>query len=393
MASDLSAEQIAEISNLLLEYSAGNYSYQGKISDEVNELDMIISGINMLGEELDEANVSRDYFLSIFNAVTDLVVVVNEKGKIIDANKAATDALLDEGSSWRDHTFNSITRKDKLFERLVKEIETKKFITIEDELVGKSGKTIYGFFTCSKILDRFDHFLGYLISIKDISEQKENEKLILKTIFTTQQIEQKRVADDLHDSLGQELSMTKLMISNLKALSTNNPKQLELIETCTEILDNSISHLREICFNLMPSVLLRGGLELAISDLINKLAINEKLDIQFTKNQKVERMHPDLEVVMYRITQEFINNMIKHADASSLIIDIFVDSNNKSIQLTLKDNGKGFDMSRLEQIGENRGYQNLQSKVKAFNGSLHMHSTIGEGTLTIVTFPITSVNE
>jgi signal transduction histidine kinase len=390
----MSKKQIAEISKLLLEYSSGNYLYQGEISDEVNDLDMIVSGINMLGEELESTNVSRDYFSSIFNAVTDLVMIVNKEGLVTDANLASDLALASVGSEIRNTALNELLIEKELFEQIKVGLEKgKAFITKESTLKGNQENLIYGLLTCSKIIDRYEKFQGYLISIKDITEQKENEKLILKTIFTTQQIEQKRVADDLHDSLGQELSMTKLMISNLKALSEGDKKQVELINTCTDILDNSIQHLREICFNLMPSVLSRGGLDLAITDLIKKLSRHESLKVNYSKNKEVARMDSDLEVVMYRIVQEFINNMIKHAEATLLTIDIFVDSPDKFISLTLNDNGKGFEMKQLKNIGENRGYQNLQSKVKAFSGELNMKSTIGEGTMTKVKFPLISINE
>ena len=390
----MSKKQIDEISNLLLEYSAGNYGFQGKISDSVDELDMIISGINMLGEELESTNVSRDYFSSIFNAVTDLVMIIHENGLITDINKAAEEALGVEASVLGNIQLDDYLLKEKIVSKVKTSLDSGLIaVTLERKLKGAEGNVIHGQFTCSTILDRFGKFQGYLISIKDITEQKENEKVILKTIFTTQQSEQKRVADDLHDSLGQELSMTKLMISNLKNLTESNPKSLELISTCTEILDSSIKHLREICFNLMPSVLTRGGLNMAISDMVRKLEVHDQLQVSFEKNATIDRMDADLEIVMYRIAQEFINNMIKHAEATTLIIELNLEEKENKVSLLLKDNGKGFEMQRLDRIGENRGYQNLQSKVKAFNGELLMESAIGKGTSTFVKFPILPYHE
>ena len=196
------------------------------------------------------------------------------------------------------------------------------------------------------------------------------------------------MADDLHDSIGQELSMTKLMISNLKNLCKDDKQKLELIETSTEILDSSIRELREICFNLMPGVLSKGGLELAVQDLIAKLEMSQNMEVNCNKNQDIPRLDPDLEVVIYRIIQEFINNMIKHAEATKLNIAVFVDTENNRISVNMQDNGKGFDLKKLNKVGENRGYENLKSKVKAFNGELQMNSKIGTGTMTKVEFPI-----
>ena len=389
----MSQHQIEEISNLLLEYSAGNYAYQGTISEKVDELDMVIAGINMLGEELLSTNVSKDYFSSIFNAVTDLVIIADQSGVLSDCNRSTEEALGFEFTEKTKIELDSLILNEQIFNKIRQALDSGlKFVTLEAKLKGAS-RTIIGQFTCSSILDRFEKFRGYLISIKDVTDQKENEKLILKTIFSTQQSEQKRVADDLHDSLGQELSMTKLMISNLRKLNQGNEKSLELIATCTDILDNSIKHLREICYNLMPNVLTRGGLNMAISDMVNKLTIQNKLKVEFQKNIEIDRMDEDLEIVMYRIAQEFINNMLKHANASKLEIVLSVEENEQKVSLYLKDNGKGFDMTKLNRIGENRGYQNLQSKVKAFNGELRMHSEPGKGTSTFVKFPLLPYHE
>lgn len=390
----MSQNQIDKISELLIEYSAGNYSFQGDISELMDEYDMIISGINMLGEELISTNVDRDYFSSIFNAVTDLVMILDNDGNILDSNQAAQENLNLNSGEENIHLDELLADNRTQFSIIKNALDTGvKSVLIEEQLISGSGSIIHGQFTCSKIIDRFDEFKGYLISIKDITAQKLNEQLTLQAIFSAQQSEQKRVADDLHDSLGQELSMTKLMISNLRKHSADNPKSLELISTCIDILNGSIKNLREICFNLMPGVLTRGGLNMAISELANRLNKQEQFVVTFEKNESIGRMDSDLEIVLYRITQEFINNMIKHSEATALQIELKKDSKKKLISLSLIENGQGFDMKKLSKIGENRGYQNLKTKVKAFNGELVMNSEPGKGTSTFVTFPIIAQNE
>ncbi|UKN01152.1 histidine kinase [Paracrocinitomix mangrovi] len=388
----MSSDQIDEISKLLVEYSAGNYDYKGPISDDLNELDMIISGINILGEELESANVSRDYFSSIFNAVTDLVMILDEEGRLTDINIAVelTLGISIENSSY---LFDDFIQEENIFKKIKSQLEAGENGVLIETVVKGKRKNIIGQLTCSKILDRYDHFKGYLVSIKDITEQKERENLILKTIFQTQQAEHKRIADDLHDSLGQELSMTKLMISNLKKQIDNPEKSQEIMATCMEILDGSIKHLREISFNLMPSVLTRGGLNMAIADMVGKLKVHDNLEVIFSKNDEVKRFEGDLEIVIYRIAQEFVNNMIKHANATKLWIELNLIDNGKKVSLLLKDNGVGFDTAKLDVIRENRGYNNLKTKVKAFNGELIIESKIGKGTSTHVIFPVIQSNE
>ena len=391
----MSKSQIKEISNLLLEYSAGNYEFQGKISDNFDQYDMIVSGINMLGEELQTTNVSKEYFSSIFNAVTDLVLIVNKDGLLTDFNSAVILALGMTEIELKEKHINELIVNEKPVLSVIQTAltENNKSLLLEERLKGKDGKIIVGQLTCSQIINRFDEFKGYLISIKDITEQKQNEQRILQAIFSAEQNEQKRVADDLHDSIGQELSMTKLMISNLRKHSQGDTKQLELISTCTQILDGSIKHLREICFNLMPSVLTRGGLNMAISDLVGKLREQANIKAEFQKNPDLDRLDANLEIVMYRICQEFVNNMIKHANATTLQIEIDLDYSGQFISLLMADDGDGFDLKKLDKIGENRGYENLKTKVKAFNGEVRVKSALGKGTSTFIKFPLISPNE
>ncbi|MCB9223923.1 MAG: PAS domain S-box protein [Crocinitomicaceae bacterium] len=389
----MSQKQIDIISELLLQYSAGNYSYQGDISDHVNEFDMIISGINMLGEELEASNVSIEYFSSIFNSVTDLVLITDETGMLLDMNLSAEQSLDLLRSQLHKIHFDTLLKDSGIFDNITQELSlNQKIISIEAILSGKEQE-IYGQIFCTKILDRKKNFNGYLISIKDITQEKENEKIILKTIFTAQQNEQKRVADNLHDSLGQELSMTKLMISNLRNYAGQDEKCLDLISTCEEMLDTSIQNLRTICYNLMPSVLIRGGLTNAMSDMVDKLEKQDQFEVNFRCDPKLDRMNSDLEIVIYRIVQEFISNMIKHSSATELTIELNINDNNNTIELLLSENGQGFDIKKLNRLGENRGYENLKSKTKAFNGTLNISSEIGMGTTVKVKFPIIPFDE
>lgn len=380
--------QIDEISDLLLSYSAGAYHVKGRISDKYDEIDMIISGINMLGEELRSTNVSKEYFSSIFNAVTDLVFVVDEKGSIKDVNQAVSNILNYSHDDLLNSNIVSFFKEDQAGTFNIIKKALLKFggnFVIESVLQKEGGEVVYGLFSCSKLVDRLGEFSGYLISVKDISAQKENEKLILKTIISTQGAEQRRVADDLHDSLGQELSMAQLMLSNFGRFEVEDKEFYNLLELCNEILDNSISHLREICFGLMPNVLVKGGLELALEELVGKLQASDKIEVDFVCAENFPRLFSELEIVIYRIVQEFINNMIKHSNADGL--NIYLIEQEDQIELTLSENGQGFDMTKLDNIRENRGLSNIRTKVTAYNGSYDINSMPGKGTELWVKFP------
>lgn len=389
----MSRNQINEISKLLLSYSAGDYEVKGKISDQVNELDMIVAGINMLGEELLATNVSRDFFSSIFNAVTDLVFVINRDKEILDANEAVGKSLGYSSEEIFDHSISDFldATKNGLTDWIIEELSYKDRLVFEERLSRKDRSCLIGQFSCSRILDRFGKFKGYLISIRDITEQKEKDKMVLKAIISTQQQEQKRVADILHDSLGQELSMAKLMISNMERYGQENEGLAKLLAVCEEILDGSVAHLREICFNLMPSVLVKGGIKTAVQELINRLESQDQIVTDCSCPEDFPRMDPELEIAVYRIVQEFINNMIKYAEASMFSIELSL-INDDSFKLTMVDNGKGFDVQILERVRENRGYANIRSNVEAFNGAMDLKSS-DKGTTLVIHFPKTKANE
>lgn len=378
-------DKIDQISQLLLEYSAGNYDYKGAISDELDEYDMMISGINMLGEELEATNVSKDYFSSIFNSVTDLVAILDQEGHIKDSNLAFEQSFSDCKGRHINHILPISEFSFTALKSRLKNREDKSVFEIE---IPSNDRIFIGSVTMVQIFNRFDEFQGYLVSIRDITAERKSESEVLKAIFLTQQKEQQRVADDLHDSLGQELSMTKLMLSHLKKNLENPSQAKELVKTCDEIIQQSINQVREICFDLMPGVLTRGGLRMGINDLIKKLGIAANYKIDLTYDIEDGLIGNDLEIVLYRIVQEFINNMIKHAEANVLKIHLKL-LGNETIQLYLSDNGKGFDMTQLSTIGENRGYQNLLTKTKAFNGKLNYSSIKGEGTTLDLKFPLT----
>jgi PAS domain S-box-containing protein len=379
--------QIDEISNLLLSYSAGEYHVKGAISEKADEVDMIILGINMLGEELVSSNVSMEYFSSIFNAVTDLIFVLNSDGIIENANNAVIELLKFDENELIGQALKIVFNEEheSVFDLISDGLKNQNQLNFESQLRTKKNELVFGMLSCSCIINKFGDFKGYLISIKDITKQKENEKLILKTIINTQESEQSRVANDLHDSLGQELSMAQLMISNFKRFDVPDQEFYNLVELCSEILDGSIHRLREICFDLMPNVLVKGGVELAIDTLVKKLVALDEISIEYFCTEDFPRLDAELETVIYRILQEFVNNMTKHSNATQL--KIYLLEKEDSINFNLIENGQGFDIDILEAINESRGLSNIKTKVLAFSGDYKLTTEIGKGTELWIVFP------
>ena len=380
--------QEEELSNLLIEYAAGNYTVKGKLSEKQDEVDMIIQGINMLGEELMATNVSKDYFLSIYNAVTDLIIILDNNQNISDINSSVCSLFnIELNEVIGKSIYHIIGDKKSTFSKFerIKDSSINSY-TFEAEIDYNNIKII-GLLTSSKIIDRVNKKQGFLIKIKDITQAKKTEQRIIQTIVRTEQNEQKRMADDLHDSLAQEVAMAKLMVTNLEVYGEKNDQNFnKLIQTSKHILDEAITHIREICYNLMPSVLIKGNIEIALSEFVKKLNSQNIIRFHYKSEGNFDNLNSEIEIVIFRIVQEFINNSIKHSKAKNVTIVTKINGDNNFF-IELKDDGVGFNLKKLKPNTDGRGINNLKTKVNAFQGEYSLTSKENEGTRLKITFP------
>ncbi len=381
--------QLNEVNNLLIEYARGNYAYQGKISSQRDEIDTIIQAVNILGQELEHTTVSLDYFSSIFNSSTNLILVLDKTGKILTKNSQVEQYFSDDIVQFKElFSYFSYEQKNYtdawpvLFEKFQNEHRFK------IELYAQSSKLESSVvFSCmaSEIKNAYDEFNGYLVVLEDVTDQKNVAQNILKASLDSQQNEQKRVARDLHDSLGQELSALSLMISNLKPFLQENQNCKMIYDSCKEILNESITHLREICFDLMPAALQSGNLLGATKQLFTIISNSNKLKAKLAVDdptQQLTNLDPSLAVNLYRIIQEFVNNTIKYAGAQNIVLNFKIAS---EISIRIKDDGVGFDLKKAK--GKGNGLENYQTRVEAFSGRCFLKSEINKGTTLEVSIP------
>ncbi len=198
-------------------------------------------------------------------------------------------------------------------------------------------------------------------------------------------LERRRIGRELHDGLGQILSVARL---NLSAVSQradlNKERQTELLEGAIQSIDAAFEELREISHNLTPSVLIAKGLEGAIFDIVNRLNRSNKLQIEFESFGLVDDLDTLIQNTLYRAVQELVNNVIKHAEATSISLQLVQSSD--EINLMVEDNGKGFDCAHPG-FSES-GISNLRSRVEYFHGSVFVDAIRNRGTIVTVTIPL-----
>lgn len=375
-----------KINQLLSNYSLGKFDKQLEVSSRLDEIDAIIAGINMLGEELKETTISRNYFNNIFNSVSDMVFVLDKSGKINDINKSVQEQL----------GYTIINVKGKSINFLILPHQKQSVSPITKHLTNAEGsitknvifQSITGIqipvlVAVSNLMNKKGKKSGILLTAKDITLQTETANLLIRTIIDTQEKERQRLARDLHDSLGQQLSAIKFYISTSAGISTNEDQKAMLLKS-NYALTEVLSDMRNICFNLMPKTLEEFGLIWAVKELCTQIQHDEKVNFKIQQIDSFPKLIKEIEIDLYRITQEFITNAIKHGSASSIYIK-FSYAKSKA-KITLIDNGSGFDINKLPVKG--MGLQNIQSRVKSHNGEITITSAINKGTKYLLTIPI-----
>ncbi len=235
--------------------------------------------------------------------------------------------------------------------------------------------SLYGILLCAGV---------YFIYHNHIRSLKKKQQAEIKAMVATQEEERKRISRDLHDDVGTKLSALKLFVSSLhdKAACINNEEIKSLAKSSEQFITEAMQDVRGLLLNLSPTVLEEFGYTTAVEGFVNK--INETHLIKFTlvifgMNKRIQTAY---ELVLYRITQELINNVLKHAEAKNVSLQIGQRDN--KIILMIEDDGKGFDVNVHR---DGYGLQNLSARTKLLKGSMTIDSKTGKGTSVLIEIP------
>ena len=148
-------------------------------------------------------------------------------------------------------------------------------------------------------------------------------------------------------------------------------------ERSLDMIDSSINELRRVAHNMMPEALIKFGLDDALKDYCAAITSSNILHVQYQSFGMNERIESKIEIIIYRIVQELLNNTIKHAAATEVLVQLVRETERLSI--TVEDNGKGFDIQNSEK-NKGAGWANIKSRVDYLKGKLDLHSDAGKGT-------------
>ncbi len=187
--------------------------------------------------------------------------------------------------------------------------------------------------------------------------------------------ERRRVSRDLHDEIGAALSVLRLQVGQLNVDKDFNPENTQnLIVDSKQLIDNTIENVRRISNDMLPSGLDEFGLQYAIEMLCDKMESVSRLVINLSIDG-LKRMDNRLELSLYRILQELLNNTLKHANATE--VDIIFTTDNQQLIINYRDNGQGFDLKNLTKRG--LGLKNIESRVSMIHGELEYETSLEKG--------------
>ncbi|WP_173003032.1 sensor histidine kinase [Chitinophaga sp. SYP-B3965] len=194
--------------------------------------------------------------------------------------------------------------------------------------------------------------------------------------------ERKRIATDLHDSLGPLLSTVKL---NMTSIEVNDPRDKQIIAKSGKYIDEIITSMRQISYDLLPNTLERRGLIEAITEFTNHIGHNDLLEVNVYAMNKITP-DPEKDIHIFRVIQEIIHNTLKHAGATKL--DIGFSEDEKELLILVHDNGKGFNVEKAKQNSSGLGLKSMEIRMDIMHGSVSIHSVPGEGTHYYLRIPL-----
>jgi len=208
-------------------------------------------------------------------------------------------------------------------------------------------------------------------------------------VLEAEETERRRIGADLHDGVGQLLTATRLNLAVLSRdldVSTSATQHL-LLDNALSMLDESFREVRSISHDLMPNALIKNGLAVAVRDFLSKLAANGGLRAEVQLFGLEERLPPLIESVLFRAIQELAQNVIKHAQASEMILQIVCGADELTVMV--EDNGVGFDPAALRPDA-GIGLHNVETRLAYLGGQAHFDGAPGRGTVVTLTVPLAS---
>ncbi|MEQ8238767.1 MAG: tetratricopeptide repeat protein [Cyclobacteriaceae bacterium] len=211
-----------------------------------------------------------------------------------------------------------------------------------------------------------------------LAEEKEQlQKGRFKAVIDAEEKERKRIAQELHDGLGQLLSTARINVSGV------GDKEDKKVRNSLSLIDQSIEEVRSISHNLMPNALISVGLKSALDELVRKINMSDQITTEFSVIGDLY-FNEVKTIGVYRVIQEVINNALKYSQSETL--ELKIENKGIATEIVISDHGDGFDLALIDN-STGIGWSNIYSRVDLMNGKINIYSKLKEGTTVKITIP------
>ena len=265
----------------------------------------------------------------------------------------------------------------------IKELEKKK-IRFQRNLSYGIGTTIIVLLILILFFLRMRARKNRIIAAQKIQKLEDEKKLMAaQSILVGQEKERERIARELHDGIGVLLSTASIHFSSVEEKADKETS--EMLKKANKLLKDASKEVRQISHNMMPGVLSKFGLREAIEDLFEDVEEASDIEVDLQLICKDERLPENMEIMIYRVIQEMLNNTIKHAKASK--ISLYISRGDDEVIMDYMDNGVGFDEDKLPH-DENIGLSGIRTRIDYLGGTSELTCEPGKGTKYSISIPI-----
>jgi len=360
-----------------------------------DEIGTLANSFNKMAEDLRRTTVSKDYVDNIIGSMNDTLVVVDLDAKIRSVNRATCELLEYKEDELVGRDINLIVPQEEEifkgtgFQRLLSEATV---VNHELDYVTRSGKRIPTLFSAAVLKNKEGEIVGAAAIARNVTERRRAEEALRESerhlrflssqLLTAQERERRRLSIELHDELGQALMVFKLKLRSIQeGLRTD---QVSLKGDCDEVIDyiNEVTeNVRRLSRDLSPSILDDLGLSAAIRWLVDSSTKHGNIESSLDMTDLDNLFSQEGQITVYRIIQECLTNVAKHAQAT--YVSIVIRKQDGRVFFRVKDDGKGFDVKEV--FGKDPGKKGLglaamYERARMLGGSLDIWSQEGAGT-------------
>lgn len=336
---------------------------------------------------------SEEQYRSLFNGVPVGIYRATTEGKVIDANPALLSILgTSDPKAIQSINFIKTYLSEDDAAKLFDEVRAKGRVeNFETRIRNFAEKDIWIALKIQAVYDNERKKILYVEgAVEDITQRKRTEEHIhtlTQELIKAQESERQRIARDLHDHVAQNLGALKITCETLFMNQLDQPDQLKKsVAHFSGVLSESISSVRDIAYNLRPPNLDQMGLIRTIAQYCDDFAEKSSILVDFfSAGMEPVNLDFDMEINLYRLIQEALNNIKKHSEASNVVVRIVASS--PDIIVRIEDNGKGFEVEKrmYDALQEKRmGLKSMEERVSLLGGTMDIKSRLNEGTKIVI---------